>query len=51
MPLVRARHSWEDKLQGILKKQDLRFWAPFMWLKIDTSGGLLCTWWWYLSDL
>lgn len=27
-------------LEYILRKQDVRVWARFMWLKIGTSGGL-----------
>jgi hypothetical protein len=31
-------------LKWILKKQDGREWTGFIWLGIETSGRLLCTW-------
>jgi len=30
-------------LQWILQKYGGKLWTGFMWLKIKTSGGLLCT--------
>jgi hypothetical protein len=27
-------------LKQVLKKQDVRVWAGFIWIKIGTSGGL-----------
>jgi hypothetical protein len=44
---------WSEKLKGrgnlgelrvheiITKKQDVRMWTGFIWLRIGTSGGLL----------
>jgi len=42
-PLGRPREKREIILQLILEKQWAKVWVGFIWLRIGTSGGLLCT--------
>jgi hypothetical protein len=39
--LERFRHSWEDNIKWILKKQGVRTWSEFVWSRLGTSGRLL----------
>ena len=40
--IVRPRHGWEDSVKHTLKSKTW-MWAGFIWLKMQISGGLLCT--------
>jgi hypothetical protein len=31
-------------LKLTLKKYDMKVWTAFRWLRIGSSGGILCTW-------
>jgi hypothetical protein len=42
-PLRRPRCRWEDNITWILEKYDGVVWTGFIWLRIGTSGGFLCT--------
>jgi hypothetical protein len=37
-PLARTRHRREDNI-----KIHVRVWTGFIWLRIENSGGFLCT--------
>jgi hypothetical protein len=39
-PLRRPRHRWDDNIKMDLR-QDGVVWAGFIWLRTETSGGLL----------
>jgi hypothetical protein len=41
-PLPRPMRSW-DKTKCMFKNYKGRVWTGFIWLKINTSGGLLLT--------
>jgi hypothetical protein len=43
-PLRRHRHRWEDNIKIDLREMGLEVWIGFIWFRIVTSGGLLCTW-------
>jgi hypothetical protein len=36
-------HKWVNNVKVILKKQGVRVFTELIWVKIGTSGGLLCT--------
>jgi hypothetical protein len=40
-PLVRRRQGWEDNIQIDLTEIEWGLWTGFMWLRRETSGGLL----------
>jgi len=40
-PLGRPKSRWEDNIKHILKKEDGKSCAGFIWLMIKPSGGLL----------
>jgi hypothetical protein len=42
-PLQRPKHRQGIILQQILKKWDVRVWTGFSWLRMESSGRLLCT--------
>jgi hypothetical protein len=35
----RTTSSWEDNTE-----MDMRIWTGFIWLRTESSGGLMCTW-------
>jgi hypothetical protein len=39
----RNRRKWEGDIKVILKKQGVRTWTGFIWLRIESGGGLLLT--------
>jgi hypothetical protein len=44
-PLGRPRHRWMDNVKMDLgEREDGVVWIGLIWLRIGTSGGLLCTW-------
>jgi hypothetical protein len=42
-PLLRHMHGWGGKiiLKLALKKQSVRMWTGFIWIRIGSSGGVL----------
>jgi hypothetical protein len=42
-PLGRPRYRWVDNIKIILEKSDEMVWTGSIWLKVGTSGRLLCT--------
>jgi hypothetical protein len=40
-PLGRPRRRWEDNIKTDLREMCLGMWIGFIWLSIDTGGGLL----------
>jgi hypothetical protein len=40
-PLGRPRHGWEDNLKMDLRETGWMAWTGFIWLRKETSGGLL----------
>jgi hypothetical protein len=39
--LRRSRCGFEDNIKTNLKKYNVRLWATFIWLRIETGGGVL----------
>jgi hypothetical protein len=40
-PLGRHRRRWEDNIRMDLREWSEKLWTGFIWLRIETSGGLL----------
>jgi hypothetical protein len=40
-PLGRSRRRWEDNIKMDLQEVGWGAWTGFIWLRIDTGGGLL----------
>jgi hypothetical protein len=40
-PLERPRRRWEDNIRMDLKEEDEKVWTGCIWLKIQTSSGLV----------
>ena len=41
-PLGRPRRKWEDNIKVGLRDMGWGAWTGSIWLRIGTSGGLLC---------
>jgi hypothetical protein len=39
--LGKSRLRWEDNIKMYIEEQDMRVWTGYIWLRTETSGGLL----------
>jgi hypothetical protein len=42
-PLGRSKHRWEDVIEQYVRAFYWGVWSGFGWLRVGTSGGLLCS--------
>jgi hypothetical protein len=43
IPILRPRRRWENNIKTDRKEIEFAMWIRFMWLRIETGGGLLWT--------
>jgi hypothetical protein len=40
----KTRQRWQDDIKMSLKEICMRIWTEFNWLRIGSTGDLLCAW-------
>jgi hypothetical protein len=40
-PLERSRRRWKGNIRMDLRRQGVKVWTGFIWIRTGTSGGLL----------